>query len=177
MSKKEVLYEIWPKAGRVGYLFTVQFFILILLPVSGYTLEPGDRIRLHTISEWSVLFYRALWSVGFILVAAQLVLLLRNWFGQLAVIFTEDSITFASNSSKKVIPFDDVKEIRIYSQKRVRKGPTVYDIRCIDKRGKRVSPRKSTLGSDQDKDAVMQVLEKIRKKYPHLEVKEPFDWF
>ena len=176
MSKKEVLLEIWPKHGRVGCLFVMQFFLLLVIILCIASIEPGDRVKSSTLDEWGVLFYRGLWSLGFILFASQLVFLLRNWFGQLAVIFTEDSITFASNSSKKVIPFDDVKEIRIYSQKRVRKGPTVYDIRCIDKRGKRVSPRKSTLGSDQDKDAVMQVLEKIRKKYPHIEVKEPFVW-
>jgi hypothetical protein len=177
MSKKEVLYEIWPKAGRVGCLFSVQSFLLLLILICIFALEPGDRVKHSRLDEGGVLFYRALWSVGFILIASQLVFLLRNWFGQLAIIFTEDAITFESNRSKKVIPFDDVKEMRVYSRRRFRKGHFVYDLRCIDKNGKRVSPRKSTLGANQDKDVLMRLLEKIRKKYPHIEIKEPFDWF
>jgi hypothetical protein len=172
MSGDKVLHEIWPKAGRVARLLTGYILLIGIVLVGVFSLEPGDRMKYGTLNEESLVVCRTLGLLVGIVVASQIYFLLRNWFSQLAIIFTEDAIGYKSIRFKIVVPFEDVKEIRIHTALRMLKGDMVTDIRCIDKTGISVGPSQSTLGADQDTQTILEFLENIRKKHPHIVVKQ-----
>ncbi|MFC4346766.1 hypothetical protein ACFO5Q_02765 [Kordiimonas lipolytica] len=153
----------------VGNLALVVFFLFGFVFINSSTIHHGAPMGIGYSLFLRLMMFGL---ISYLLFGSWL--LLRNWFQQISVCITPEAIRIKSRSGTQVFPFDQIARIHIYRVGNLFwSGAQVSDMRCFDHSGIRLTLRHMCLACGTPIDDALAASEKVKQRYPHIEVKEP----